>query len=54
MKKGENYDKIDRPTPAERLYPGLGFSYVDTIQMYYEDTGWTEFLLYEYPLKENA
>lgn len=47
-------DVLGGNTPAERLYPGLGFSYVDTIQMYYEDTGWTDFLLYEYPIKENA
>lgn len=45
-------DVLGGNTPAERLYPGLGFSYVDTIQMFYEDTGWTDFLLYEYPIRD--
>lgn len=46
-------DVLSGNTPAKQLYPGLGFSYVDTIQMYYEDTGWTDFLLYEYPIKDD-
>lgn len=37
--------------PAERLYTGLGFKYMDTLQMYYDDTGWTDYKLYEYVLQ---
>jgi len=36
--------------PAEKLYTGLGFRYVDSQQMFYEDTGWTQYDLYEYVL----
>lgn len=52
----QNHQKVVRldvlkgNLPAERLYTRIGFRYVDTLQMFYEDTGWTEFELYEYPL----
>ena len=36
--------------PADRLYRGMGFVYVDTMRMYYEDTDWTDFDLFEYAL----
>ena len=36
--------------PAEKLYSDLGFKYMDTLEMYYEDTGWTAYELYEYIL----
>lgn len=29
---------------------GVGFRYMDTLQMYYKDTGWTDYKLYEYAL----
>ena len=35
---------------AKKLYSGLGFRYLHTLPMFYEDTGWTDFELYEYPL----
>lgn len=34
--------------PAEKLYIKYGFKYVGTIRMFYEDTGWTDFKLFEY------
>lgn len=34
--------------PAEKVYTKMGFVYRDTIEMYYEDTGWTAFKLFEY------
>jgi len=33
--------------PAHKLYISMGFAYIDTIQLFYEDTGLTDFLLYE-------
>ena len=36
--------------PAERLNAGMSFQHIDTLTMYYEDTGWTKFKLFEYPL----
>lgn len=41
-------DVLAGNTPAERLYMHMGFQHVDNIRMYYEDTGWTDFKLYEY------
>lgn len=38
---------------AEKLYPDVGFRYLDTLPMFYEDTGWMDFELYEYPLTED-
>lgn len=43
-------DVLEGNIPAEKLYVGIGFQYIDTIQMYYEDTGWTNYQLYEYVL----
>lgn len=37
---------------AEILYSGMGFQYVHTLQMFYDDTGWADFLLYEYPISQ--
>lgn len=37
-------------TPAERLYEGFGFRKIQTLPMFYEDTGLTEFELYELEL----
>ena len=36
--------------PAEKLYTAAGFQYRGTIKLFYEDTGLTDFLLYELPL----
>ena len=44
----ERLDVLEGNTPAERLYTGFGFRYMATLKMYYEDTGWTNFMLYEY------
>ena len=44
-------DVLAGNVPAEKLYTGLGFKYMDTLRMYYEDTGWTDYELYEYVLK---
>lgn len=40
--------------PAERLYAGAGFTHEGDLRMYYEDTGWTDFSLYEYLLPDTA
>ena len=39
--------------PAEKLYPSVGFQYITTVKMYYEDTDWMDFELFEYPLVQN-
>ena len=43
-------DVLKGNLPAERLYRGRGFQYVGTFRMYYEDTDWADFELYEHAL----
>ena len=43
-------DVLSDNIPAVRLYTKNGFSYVDTTCMYYDDTGWTDFKLFEYAI----
>lgn len=50
QQKAIRLDVLKGNVPAEKLYTGLGFRYMDTLQMYYEDTGWTDYELYEYAL----
>lgn len=57
LKKAEDHhqkavrlDVLKGNLPAERLYTGLGFQKVHTLKMYYEDTGWTDYELFEYVL----
>lgn len=41
-------DVLGGNIPAERAYTRMGFKYLATIQMFYEDTGWTDYKVYEY------
>ncbi|MBM7636666.1 GNAT family N-acetyltransferase [Streptococcus saliviloxodontae] len=50
QQKAIRLDVLAGNTPAEKLYQRMGFQYKETVQMYYEDTGLTDFHLYEYPL----
>jgi len=43
-------DVLEGNIPAQKVYERLGFNYINTIQMYYEDTGLTGYMLYEYVL----
>ena len=45
--KAMRLDVLSGNLPAEKLYPSMGFHYLATLNMYYEDTGWTDFRLYE-------
>ncbi len=46
--KAIRLDVIKGNLPAERLYLGMGFRKLYTLQMFYENVGWTDFGLYEY------
>lgn len=46
-------DVLSGNLPAEKLYLSRGFYRVSTARMFYPDTGWTEFDLYEYDLTED-
>ncbi len=48
--KAIRLDVLKNNDPAKRLYTGMGFKYMASLRMYYEDTGWTDFDLYEYLL----
>lgn len=41
-------DVLDGNLPAEKAYTKVGFRYVTTLQMYYADTGWTGYKVFEY------
>lgn len=45
-------DVLEGNLPAEKAYTRLGFRFVDVLQMYYEDTGWTNYRLFEYLLPD--
>lgn len=44
-------DAIATNKPAQRLYEAYGFQSCGTRRLYYESTGLTDFLFYDYPLK---
>ena len=48
--KAIRLDVLAGNTPAESLYQGFGFQRMASLQLYYEDTGWADFNLYEYVL----
>ena len=49
-KKTVRLDVLGGNLPAERAYTAVGFRYVATLPMFYEDTGWTDYRLFEYIL----
>lgn len=48
--KALRLDVLSGNLPAQKLYTAAGFQYRGTIQLFYEDTGPADFLLYELPL----
>ena len=46
-KKAVRLDILGTNQAAERLYTKCGFQLVQAKEMYYEDTGWTEYKIYE-------
>ena len=45
--KAIRLDVLEGNLPAEKAYTKMGFQYLETKQMFYEDTGWTEYKMYE-------
>jgi len=52
--RSSSLDVLPRNRRAKALYTGMGFQYLHTMPMFYDDVGWTDFELYEYPLEESA
>lgn len=50
QQKAIRLDVLKGNLRAEKLYSGMGFQYLQTLPMFYEDTGWADFQLYEYRL----
>lgn len=48
--KAIRLDVLLKNAPAEKLYIKHGFCLIDTLKLYYDNTGLTEFKLYEYRL----
>ena len=48
QQKAIRLDVLKGNLRAEKLYSGMGFRLLHTLPMVYEDTGWTDFQLYEY------
>lgn len=48
--KALRLDVLDGNLPAVKLYESEGFRFVSRVKLFYEDTGLTDFLLYEYVL----
>ena len=46
-KKTVRLDILGTNIAAERLYTACGFRFVQAKDMFYEDTGWTEYKMYE-------
>lgn len=43
-------DVLEDNLPAKRLYEGMGFRYTGHVKLFYEDTGITDFMLYEFAI----
>ena len=48
--KAIRLDVLVGNVPAEHLYPTLGFTHLAVLPMFYEDTGWTDYEIYELAL----
>ncbi len=52
QQKAIRLDVLAGNDPAARLYEGQGFRLIQRVNMFYEDTGWCDFDLYEYVCSE--
>lgn len=50
--KAIRLDVLAGNLPAEKLYRKVGFQYAGSLNIFYEDTGWADFHLYEYNISD--
>lgn len=48
--KAIRLDVMEENLPALKLYDAAKFKRLDTLRMFYESTGWTNFVMYEYKI----
>lgn len=48
--KAIRLDVLSSNIPAQKLYATMGFQYIETIKLFYEDTGLTDYVLFEYTI----
>ena len=48
--KAIRIDVLPRNRNAKKLYAGMGFRHVQTLRSFYDDIGWEDFEVHEYPL----
>ena len=51
-KKAIRLDTLASNIPAQHMYEKLGFAYRGKLNLYAENTGWTDFLYYELPISK--
>lgn len=51
--KAIRLDVLEGNLPAEKLYQKVGFQYAGSLNIFYEDTGWADFKLYEYSISDH-
>lgn len=52
--KAIRLDVLTGNLPAKKVYRNVGFQYAGALKIYYEDTGWADFDLYEYSLSDKS
>lgn len=48
--KAIRLDVMEESLPAIKLYESAGFKRIETLCMFYESTGWSNFIMYEYKI----
>ena len=50
--KAVRLDVLDGNVPAELIYPKLGFEYMYTMSIFYPDTGWADYKIYQFGIRK--
>ena len=53
-KKAVRFDALKSNIPAQKMYERYGFKFRGIQKLYYENTGWADFLFYEMNIDNGA